>query len=209
MPTVNGMAFSVYVQVVRLALAEKGIDHELIEVNLFAPEGVPAWYRDIHPFERMPAFADKNIALYESEAIVRYIDEAYPGSLLQPSYHLARARMAQAVSILRSYAYPTWVWGLYMQSKWRSEDSPKFDGGKLSQAEKLAQTTAMSLVQLMGRSDFLAGTKDLTLADLFCAPMLNCLETWPEGLGVLAEAKPLAEWWGRMKQRESVQKFLD
>jgi glutathione S-transferase len=31
--TVYGMGFSVYVQVVRLTLAEKGIDHELIEVN--------------------------------------------------------------------------------------------------------------------------------------------------------------------------------
>jgi glutathione S-transferase len=209
LPIVYGMAFSVYVQVVRLVLAEKGIDHQLVEVNPFAPEGVPGWYRDIHPFRRMPAFADRNIALYESEAIARYIDEAYPGPRLQPSDPLARARMSQAMSILRSYAYPNWVWGVYMQGKWRSQGSPQFDEGKFAQAMQLSRTTAASLVRLMNGSPFLAGTEDLTLADLFCAPMLNCLETWPEGLAILAEANPLAESWERMKRRESVQRFVD
>jgi glutathione S-transferase len=207
--TVYGMGFSVYVQVVRLTLAEKGIDHELIEVNPFAPGGVPEWYRSIHPFGRMPAFADNNITMYESEAIARYIDDAYPGPRLQPSDPLARARMSQAISILRSYAYPHWVWGLYMQGKWRSENSPKFDDRKLAKAIPLSRTAATSLARLMNGSPFLAGTEELTLADLFCAPMLNCLDVWPEGLAILAETAPLSEWWKRMKQRESVQRFVD
>jgi glutathione S-transferase len=208
-PIVYGMSFSVYVQVVRLALAEKGIDHELIEVNPFSPEGVPSWYRDIHPFGLMPAFADNNITLYESEAIARYIDDAYPGPRLQPTDHTARARMSQAISILRSYAYHNWVWGLYMQGKWRSEGSPDFDDDKLAKAIPLSRTTVASLVRLMNGLPFLAGTKELTLADLFCAPMLNCLEASAEGLVILAETTSIAEWWERMKQRESVQRFLE
>jgi glutathione S-transferase len=208
-PMVYGMAFSVYVQAVRLALAEKSVEHELIEVNPFEPSGAPVWYRDIHPFGLMPAFSDSHITLYESEAIARYIDEAYPGPSLQPADHLARARMSQAISILRSYAYPNWVWGLYIQGKRRSERSPRFDDRKLAKAIPLSRTTAASLARLMNGSPFLAGTNELTLADLFCAPMLNCLEDSPEGLAILAGTTPIAEWWERMKQRESVQRFVE
>lgn len=206
---VYGMAFSVYVQVVRLTLAEKGLQHDLVEINPFAPEGVPAWYRGIHPFGLMPAFADNDVTLFESEAIARYIDEVYPGPALQPADPLARARMSQAISILRSYAYPNWVWGLCMQSQWRSQGSAKFDEAKLVTAIPLARTAADSLVRLMNGEAYIAGTGHLTLADLFCAPMLACLEAWPEGLAILAEVKPLAEWWARMKQRESVAKFVE
>ena len=42
-PIVYGADYSVYVRIVRLVLAEKGIDYELVPVDVFAPEGIPAW----------------------------------------------------------------------------------------------------------------------------------------------------------------------
>ena len=53
-------------------------------VNVFAPDGIPAWYTDLHPFGRMPAFEHDGFRLFETAAISRYVDEAFAGPALQP-----------------------------------------------------------------------------------------------------------------------------
>jgi glutathione S-transferase len=54
--TVFGAGYSVYVRSVRLALAEKGIDYQLEEVDVFAPDGPPPAHLLRQPFARTPAF---------------------------------------------------------------------------------------------------------------------------------------------------------
>jgi glutathione S-transferase len=53
-PIVYGPAFSTYVWSVRLALAEKGVAHELVEVPFGAHREAPHLSR--HPFSKVPAF---------------------------------------------------------------------------------------------------------------------------------------------------------
>ena len=60
--TLYGAPYSVYVRAVRLALAEKGVTYELVPVDIFAAE-VPGWYRALHPFGRIPAFAHDGLQL--------------------------------------------------------------------------------------------------------------------------------------------------
>ncbi|HET7883908.1 MAG TPA: glutathione S-transferase N-terminal domain-containing protein [Acetobacteraceae bacterium] len=55
-PLVFGATYSVYVRIVRLALAEKRVPYRLHEVDIFAPSGPPADYQGRHPFGRIPAF---------------------------------------------------------------------------------------------------------------------------------------------------------
>lgn len=76
-PTLYGADYSVYVRIARLALIEKGVDHELVAVDVFAPGGPPAWYGAFHPFGRIPAFEHAGLALRETSAICRYVDEAF------------------------------------------------------------------------------------------------------------------------------------
>ena len=73
-PVVYGADYSVYVRIVRLALHEKGVDYDLIPVDVFAEGGPPAWYFDFHPFGRIPAFEHEGLRLYETTAIARYVD---------------------------------------------------------------------------------------------------------------------------------------
>ena len=54
-PILYGADYSCYVRIARLALIEKGVDHELVPVDIFAKGGPPEWYREIHPFGRIPA----------------------------------------------------------------------------------------------------------------------------------------------------------
>ncbi|NJM31021.1 MAG: glutathione S-transferase family protein [Rhizobiales bacterium] len=208
LPQVYGKDFSVYVQVVRLTLAEKGIEHQLVEVNPFDSIDSRLWYFDIHPFGRMPAFIHNDVRLYESEAIARYIDEAYDGPILQPGNALARARMTQAISILQSYAYLSWVWGIYMHRIERPKKGLLPDKQKIASSLPDARAAMKALSEMMSHGEFLAGGDQLTLADLFCAPMMNCLDTTPEGIEMLGDHQNMARWWDRMRKRASVKRFV-
>ena len=80
----HGYRYSVYIRIARLALAEKGVAYDRVEVNPFAPD-VPAAYLALHPFGRVPTLVHDGFALYETGAITRYIDRAFPGPALQPT----------------------------------------------------------------------------------------------------------------------------
>ena len=79
-PIVYGPAGSTYVWSTRLALAEKGVAHELVDVPFGAHREEPHLSR--HPFAKVPAFEHDGFALYETQAILRYIDEGFPVSPL-------------------------------------------------------------------------------------------------------------------------------
>ncbi|MGC1891702.1 MAG: glutathione S-transferase family protein [Stellaceae bacterium] len=100
----HGFRYSVYVRIARIALAEKELTYENVEIDPFATD-VPIEYLTLHPFKRVPVLVDSDFALYETEAITRCIDEAFPGPALQPSEPRQRARMAQIISIIDSYGY--------------------------------------------------------------------------------------------------------
>ena len=74
-PIVFGAAYSVYVRTVRLTLAEKDVPYKLVEIDVFGESGPPPDYFARHPFGRIPAFEHDGFQLYETDAIVRYIDE--------------------------------------------------------------------------------------------------------------------------------------
>src|SRR5262249_7248917 len=110
-----GLARSVYTRIARLVLEEKGVAYDLREVEIFGPSGVPAEHLARHPFGRIPVLAHGDLQLYETAAICRYVDEAFPGPSLQPSTPTGRARMAQIIGLLDSYAYRPMVWGVFVQ----------------------------------------------------------------------------------------------
>ena len=112
--TLFGLERSVYTRIARLALEEKGIPYSLHEVEIFGPNGVPAEHLLRHPFGRIPVLQHGAFALYETAAITRYIDEAFPGPLLQPREPETRARMNQIIGVLDSYAYRPMVWGVFV-----------------------------------------------------------------------------------------------
>lgn len=72
----HGYQYSVYSWIARLALHEKGVGYNWVEVNPFA-EDLPASYLATHPFKRVPTLIHAGFALYETGAITRYVDEAF------------------------------------------------------------------------------------------------------------------------------------
>ena len=88
----HGYRYSVYLRIVAMTLAEKGVSWTHVEVDPFA-ETIPETYLSLNPFGRVPTLVHGGFALYETTAITRYIDEAFSGPALQPSDPRERARI--------------------------------------------------------------------------------------------------------------------
>ena len=114
-PKLFGADYSVYVRIVQLTLAAKRVDYELVPVDMFAADGMPAWYLEQQPFGRIPAFEHDGLRLFETAAIARYVDEAFAGPALQPADVQRRATMNQIIGLLDAYAYRAMVWDVYVE----------------------------------------------------------------------------------------------
>ncbi len=204
LPLLFGAAYSVYTRIVRLALEEKRIPYRLIEVDIFAAEGLPQGYSTRHPFGRIPAFEHDGFRLYEAGAIARYVDEGFPGPPLQPAEARARARMNQAISVLDSYAYRTLVWDLFVERVRAPANGRSPDEARIKDAMPKARTCLGALTDIMGDLPWLAGPQP-SLADLHAAPMLIYLRmAEPEGRMLLSAFPTLERWLDAMVQRPSI-----
>jgi glutathione S-transferase len=74
---------------VRLALAEKELDYETVEVDL---ADRPPWLLELNPPNGRVPVLDDGFTLPESEVIIAYLDERYPERPLLPSDPAGRAR---------------------------------------------------------------------------------------------------------------------
>ena len=76
----------------RIVLFEKGMDFEVIDVDLYnKPEDIAV----INPYNRVPVLVDRDLVLYESNIINEYIDERFPHPQLMPPDPILRARARQ------------------------------------------------------------------------------------------------------------------
>lgn len=74
---------------VRIALAEKSLTVELIEVDL---DNKPEELLSINPYGTVPTLVDRDLILYESAIILEYLEERFPHPPLMPVYPVARAK---------------------------------------------------------------------------------------------------------------------
>ncbi|MER9329152.1 glutathione S-transferase family protein [Mesorhizobium sp. M0488] len=200
-PVVYGADYSVYVRIVRLALEEKGIDYELVPVDVFAAEGIPAWYLEHHPFGRIPAFEHDGFRLFETNAITRYADEAFDGPALQPKEPRSRSRMNQIIGLLDAYAYRSMVWDVAVEQLEKAAPDETLIANGLSQARKALQ----ALSSLKAPGPWLLGDQ-LTLADLHAAPIIGYFLKVADGRELLAEFSEIQDWWHRIAARASFER---
>ena len=201
-PMVFGAPYSVYVRTVRLVLEEKGVDYQLVPVDIFAAGGIPSDHRRRHPFGKIPAFEHAGFRLYEAGAITRYVDEAFPGPRLQPQDPRGRARMNQVISILDNYAYRTLVWDIYVERVVKSATGAMTDEKRIEAALPRAETCLSALAELMAEATWLAGPA-VSLADFHAAPIFAVFRIAPEARSLLDGKDRLLRWWERVSARPS------
>src|SRR5262249_165487 len=99
-----GSAGSPCVRAARLGLEEKGAAYEFVAISPMGindPANLPR-----HPFGRIASFEHDGFMLYETQAILRYVDQAFPGPALQPAEPRRAARMNQIIGIIDWYVFP-------------------------------------------------------------------------------------------------------
>ena len=195
--TIYGPAMSTYVRTVRLACAEKGVAHAMEEVEF----GSDA-HRKLHPFGKVPIMRHGDFVLYESEAICRYVDRAFPGPPLQPTDAKALARMDHWLSAIRDYVYPVMIEDLV----WERLVVP-MEGGQPNEDMIAAAVPKMAeqlgiFERALKASPYLAGA-EVSLADYMLFPIVVYLRVTAEGEAALAKARALLDWFRRMSARPS------
>ncbi len=206
-PIVHGPAISTYVRSVRLALQEKGVAHELKEVDIVAGAHKQPPHTSRHPFGKVPAFEHDGSCFYESSAILRYIDEVFPGTALMPSTAKERALANQVMSIVDSYGYTPAVANIFIPRVLVPMLGGQTDMEKVESAKAPAALFVSELERLLGSSQFYGGS-NVCLADLHAFPVLTYLAATPEGKAILESAPNLRNWMGRMAKRPSVQAVM-
>lgn len=73
----------------RIVLYEKGMDFQIIDVDLYnKPEDLAV----MNPYNRTPVLVERDLILYESNIINEYIDDRFPHPQLMPADPVTRAR---------------------------------------------------------------------------------------------------------------------
>ncbi len=206
-PVVYGDAISTYVRSVRLALAEKGVPHTLVTVDLVKGQHKGEEHLVRHPWGKMPAFEHDGNSFYEASAILRYIDEVFAGPALMPSTPVERARVNQVMSINDSYGYPASITNIFIPRVLVPALGGQTDEAQVEAAKPQAALFLKELARLLGGASYFGGAT-VSLADLHLLPVLTYLRATPEGQALLAAAPNITAWMDRMNQRSSVQAVM-
>jgi glutathione S-transferase len=202
-PIIYGPAYSTYARTVRMVLEEKGVDYDLVEVDLLGGAGKAPEHLARHPFGKVPAFEHDGFELYETDAIIRYVNAAFPGPDLEPADARSRARMAQAIDVIGGYAYPCMIGHIFIQRAVMPMMGNAPDEAAIAAALPQAETSVAALEKLIDGNPYLAGDR-LSLADLLLIPVYDYISQTPEGEKLLASAPNLRRWWDNVRTRESV-----
>jgi len=194
-----GYQYSVYSWIARLALQEKGVSCHWIEINPFAPD-IPESYLALHPFKRVPALVHGQFQIYETGAITRYVDEAFPGPRLQPTGPRHRARCSQFLSIIDSYVYWPLVRQVFSHSVFRPRLGRPSDATEIQKGLDAAPEVLAALERLVADTEYLCDT-DVSLADIHLAPMIGYFAMAKEGEALLKRHRKLGHWWATMSAR--------
>lgn len=194
---IYGPSASTYVRTARLACAEKGITHTLEPVDVGTES-----HAKLHPFRKFPSMRHGDFLLFESGAIGRYVDRAFPGPALQPKDVKELARMDQWLSAVSDYCYQAMIREIVIQRVLVPMRGGKTDEAMVKAAWPKVEYQLSVLEQTLGQQHYLAGGA-LSLADLMLVPILFYVKLQPEGGPLVAKHKGVSAWFDRMAARPS------
>jgi glutathione S-transferase len=197
-----GIPGSPYLRMPMLACEEKGAPYRLVPMgpgDSKSPEHLAR-----HPFGRIPAMEHDGFKLYEADAMIRYIDQVFPGASLTPADPKAQARMNQVMGIVDWYVMPSLSAGIGFNRIIAPHFGFPVNEDAVTAAIPMARTCISALEEILGSNPYFAGDR-LSLADIMAVAHLELAPLSPEGAELIA-GSPLLAWLDRMNARPAVAK---
>lgn len=171
----------------RVVLAEKGIDAEVVEVVADGPP--PDDLPHLNPYAETPTLVDRDLALYDPRVICEYLDERFPHPPLMPIDPVSRAKSKLVISRIERDWY-----GLIRQ----------LERADRRRRPPIRRQLAESL--LAGADVFDTGSEyflsdDITMMDCVLAPVLWRLGHY--GVELPAGAAAVAAYADRLFRRDA------
>ncbi len=178
---------------VRIVLAEKGVTVDIEDID---PKSVTEEILEANPYGTLPTLVDRDLALYESNVVMEYLDERFPHPPLLPVYPVARAESR--------------LWIYRIERDWcvlidQIKASP--DGKKADAARKEFRESLVTIAGIFEEMPYFM-SEEFTLVDCCLAPMLWRLPELGISLPNNRHVKPLHEYMERLFERPSFQESL-
>ena len=181
---------------VRIALIEKGLEFERINVDLTKREQKNPEYLKIHPFGQVPALDDEGFVVYDSTVINEYLEDEYPYPSLMPHDSEGRARARLLEDFRDTHFNPYCVHIIYEMRKPEGErDNQRIENAKAQIAAAFDRLEN----ELQGK-EYLAGT--FSLADIAFMANFDFLDRFSIPVDG-NKHKNAAAWIARLKARPS------
>ena len=200
---IPGIPGSPYVRMPLLTCEEKGVAWRLAPMQM--GEGKGAEHLARQPFGRIPAMEHGDFKLYETQAIIRYIDQVFDGPVLTPIDSEAQARMNQVMGIVDWYVMPSISSGIIFNRVIKPMFGMPVDETAVAAAVPMARTCVAALADILGDQPYLAG-ETVSLADIAALAHLDFMPAAAESAQMLAGSPALEAWLDRMMSRPSAQK---
>jgi glutathione S-transferase len=179
-----------YVQRAAIALAEKGVPFERIDVDL---ANRPDWFKAISPLGKVPLLKVGEAVIFESNVILEYLEETQ-ASPLHPAEPLRRARHRGWMEFGSSILADIWI----LET---TKDAGTFEAKRQLVAEKFGRVEAA-----IDGGPWFDGAR-FSLVDCVYAPIFRYFDTFDRfaDLGVFDGLPKVRAWRAALAARPSVQ----
>ncbi|MFT3767770.1 MAG: glutathione S-transferase N-terminal domain-containing protein [Minicystis sp.] len=200
---VYGHPMSTCTRKVLTVLAEKGHEADFQLVDLMTGQHKKDEHLARQPFGVIPVLEDGSFSLYESRAIIRYLDEKLPGPKLTPSNLQERALMEQWLSVEFSYfsgsAMKIVREMVFHRMMGQATDMDNVAKGR-AEVSRVLDITEKTLA----KQEFFGG-KTFSLADISWMPYVQYLFAAESG-DLITSRHGVRAWWERVSTRPSWKK---
>jgi len=182
-----------FVQRAAIALEEKGVEFERINVDL---ANKPDWFLAISPLGKVPLLKVGDSVIFESAVILEYLEETQPKPL-HPADPLTRADHRAWMEFGSTMLMD--IWNFYMAA-----DEAAFQAKLKSLADKFER-----LEQRLGEGPYFDGAR-FSLVDAVFGPVFRYFDTFDRiaDFGMLSGKPKVAAWRQALAQRPSIQRAV-
>jgi glutathione S-transferase len=179
---------------VRIALLEKGLEAELVALDIRGGEHKSPAYLAKNPYGRVPTLEDGDLVLYESTAILEYLEALHPTPALVPADARGRALVHMHVKLCdlelgihtASLIFPT-----------RFVPPAQWDVPAMDKARALLQKHLAIVEDTLGDREWMVADR-YTLVEVAYTPLVQFLPLYRVDVGPRVQG-----WVDRMLARPS------